>query len=190
MAVGCPSPRRRGGGPALRVRRLWIWGVLGARRRRSRLLDATEDSLGKVPQRPRLWPGAVSVKSSRSSRSRSGGFNTVNHTLNFLVSRPWRGRLGGGIGDDGGDWWSFPSLQHLPLGRLGFGVGCYSGGGEPRSLSVAPTPSYSAARQGSTSLLTGWASPNRTRVKGPMGRWAHWWRDQSNILPLDLTIYF
>jgi hypothetical protein len=23
-----------------------------------------------------------------------------------------------------------------------------------------------------------------------MGCWAHWWRDQSNILPLDLTIYF
>jgi hypothetical protein len=45
---------------------------------------------------------------------------------------------------------------------------------------VAPTPSYSAARQGPTSLLTGWASPIRTRVKGPMGRWAHWWRDQSN----------
>jgi hypothetical protein len=55
---------------------------------------------------------------------------------------------------------------------------------------VAPTPSYSAAQQGATSLLTGWASPIRTRVKGPMGRWAHWWRDQSNILPLDLTIYF
>jgi hypothetical protein len=45
---------------------------------------------------------------------------------------------------------------------------------------VAPTPSYSAARQGPTSLLMGWASPIRTRVKGPMGRWAHWWRDQSN----------
>jgi hypothetical protein len=34
---------------------------------------------------------------------------------------------------------------------------------------VAPTPSYSAARQGPTSLLTAWASPIRTRVKGPMG---------------------
>jgi hypothetical protein len=55
---------------------------------------------------------------------------------------------------------------------------------------VAPTPSYSAAWQGPTSLLMGWASPIRTRVKGPMGRWAHWWRDQSNIHPLDLTIYF
>jgi hypothetical protein len=49
---------------------------------------------------------------------------------------------------------------------------------------VVPTPSYSAARQGPTSLLMGWASPIRTRVKGPMGHWAHWWRDQSNILPL------
>jgi hypothetical protein len=44
------------------------------------------------------------------SRSRSGGFNTVNHTLVLLVSHPWRGRLGGGVDDDGGDWWSFPSL--------------------------------------------------------------------------------
>jgi hypothetical protein len=49
---------------------------------------------------------------------------------------------------------------------------------------VVPTPSYSAARQGPTSLLMGWASLIRTRVKGPMGRWAHWWRDQSNIPPL------
>jgi hypothetical protein len=48
---------------------------------------------------------------------------------------------------------------------------------------VAPTPSYNAARQGSTGLPTGWASPIRTRVKGLMGRWAHWWRDQSNIPP-------
>jgi hypothetical protein len=36
---------------------------------------------------------------------------------------------------------------------------------------VAPTPSYSAARQEPTSLLTGWASPIWTWVKGPMGRW-------------------
>jgi hypothetical protein len=35
---------------------------------------------------------------------------------------------------------------------------------------VVPTPSYSAARQGPTSLLMGWAFPIRTRVKGPMGR--------------------
>jgi hypothetical protein len=42
---------------------------------------------------------------------------------------------------------------------------------------VAPTPSYSAARQGPTSLPTGWASLIRTRAKGPMGCW---WRDQSN----------
>jgi hypothetical protein len=65
------------------------------------------------------------------------------------------------------------STSHL--GRLGFGVGGYSGGGEPRFFEpVAPTPSYSAAQQGPTSPLTGWASPIRTRVKGPMSRWAHW----------------
>jgi hypothetical protein len=54
--------------------------------------------------------GRIIVRSSGSSRSRSGGFNTVNHTLDLLVSHPWRGRLGGGVGDDGGDGWSFPSL--------------------------------------------------------------------------------
>jgi hypothetical protein len=47
---------------------------------------------------------------------------------------------------------------------------------------MAPTPSYSVARQGPNSILTGWASPNRTRVKGPIGCWAHWWRDQSNTI--------
>jgi hypothetical protein len=83
-----------------------------------------------------------------------------------------------------------PVASELPLGRLGLGVGKLlwrrrTSCPEP----MAPTPSYSAARQGPTSLLTDWASPIRTRVKGPMGRWAHWWRDQSNILPLDLTIY-
>jgi hypothetical protein len=38
--------------------------------------------------------------------------------------------------DDGGEvlWcrrWCFPSLQHDPLNRLGFGVGSYGGDGEP-----------------------------------------------------------
>jgi hypothetical protein len=43
-----------------------------------------------------------------------------------------------------------------------------------------PLPLIVLCDRGPTSLLTGWASPIRTRVKGPMGRWAHWWRDQSN----------
>jgi hypothetical protein len=47
---------------------------------------------------------------------------------------------------------------------------------------VAPTPCYSAARQWAASLLTGWVSPIRTRVKGPMGRW---WRDQCNTMQLS-----
>jgi hypothetical protein len=34
----------------------------------------------------------------------------------------------------------------------------------------------------------GWASPIRTRVKGPMGRWAHWWRDQSNNCHFQLSL--
>jgi hypothetical protein len=68
-----------------------------------------------------------------------------------------------------------------PLGRLGFGVGGYSGSGEPRALSPwPPLPLIVLRDRGPTSLLTGWASPIRTQVKGPMGRRAHWWRDQSN----------
>jgi hypothetical protein len=35
-------------------------------------------------------------------------------------------------------WWCFLSLQHPPLGRLGFGVGGYYGGGEPRVWSPWP----------------------------------------------------
>jgi hypothetical protein len=123
----------------------------------------------------------IIVRSSGSSRSRSGGFNTVNHTLDLLVSHPWRGRLGGGVGDDDGDWWSFPSLRRLPLRSVRvFEWGLQWRQRTSWSEPVAPTPSYSAARQGPTSLLTGWASPIRTRFKGPMGCWAHWWRDQSN----------
>jgi hypothetical protein len=116
---------------------------------------------------------------------------TVNNSYLGPSGEPPMARMTRAVGDDSGHWWSFPSLQHLPLGRLGFGVEGYSGGGEPRYLSLwPPLPLIVLRDRGPTSLLTGWASPIRTRVKGPMGRWAYWRRDQSNILPLDLTIYF
>jgi hypothetical protein len=79
-----------------------------------------------------------------------------------------------------------PVASTLPLSRLGLGVGKLlwrrrTSCPEP----VGPTPSYSAVRQGPTSLLTGWASPIRMRVKGPMGG------GEINLtFPLDLTIYF
>ena len=33
-----------------------------------------------------------------------------------------------------------------------------------------------ALRDGGPPAVLGWASPIRTRVKGPVGRWANWWR--------------
>ena len=35
---------------------------------------------------------------------------------------------------------------------------------------------YMALRDGGPPAVLGWASPIRTRVKGPVGRWANWWR--------------
>jgi hypothetical protein len=94
------------------------------------------------------------------------------------------------IRDGGGEvlrwrWWSIPSLQHVPSRSVRIWSEELQWRRTSWSEPVVPTPSYSAARQGPTSLLTGWASPIRTRVKGPMGRWAHWWRDQSNINMMD-----
>jgi hypothetical protein len=135
-----------------------------------------------------------------STRSRSSGMNYGNHTsspCSFTGSVDGALRYGSDAQCSAGTTTAtcggavvLPVASALPLGRLGLGVGKLlwrrrTSCPEP----MAPTPSYSAARQGPTSLLTDWASPIRTRVKGPMGRWAHWWRDQSNILPLDLTIY-
>jgi hypothetical protein len=90
-------------------------------------------------------------------------------------------------------WWRSGASRRFSdsLDQLGFGVGKYSGDGEPRVLSPwPPLPLIALRDRGATSLLTGWASPIQTRVKGPMSHWAHWWRDQSNIHPLDLIIYF
>jgi hypothetical protein len=39
-------------------------------------------------------------------------------------------------------------------------------------------------------LLAPGAESGFVRATCAAGRWAHLWRDQSNILPLDLTIYF
>jgi hypothetical protein len=64
-----------------------------------------------------------------------------------------------------------PVTSALPLGWLGLGVwGLLCRRRTSLSEPVAPTPSYSVARQGPTSLLMGWASPIWMRVKGPMGR--------------------
>jgi hypothetical protein len=63
-----------------------------------------------------------------------------------------------------------------PLDRLGLGVGELLW----RRLTSCTEHVSPTRVHGPTSLLTGWASPIRTRFKGPMGRWAHWWRDQSD----------
>ena len=70
------------------------------------------------------------------------------------------------------------------------------------SSAAVPTSSiYGTARRGPTSHLLGWASPIRTRVKGPVRRWANWWRSiltfsplispyTFKLLNLNLTLYF
>ena len=64
---------------------------------------------------------------------------------------------------------SFPSLQCLPLDRIGLGVG-NSGGDEPRTpCPWSPPPLYSTARQGPTSLA--WAGRPRSG-RGSRAQWA------------------
>jgi hypothetical protein len=142
----------------------------------------------------------------RSTRSRSSWVlpSCQTHTSTFLVVRPslvrwWSLHTGsdGRSRGDGGEevlcWhrWGFPSLQHVPSRSVRVWEWGYSGGGEPRVLSPwPPLPLIVLRDRGPTSLLTGWASPIRTRVKGPMGRWAHWWRDQSNILSKQQQLSF
>jgi hypothetical protein len=104
------------------------------------------------------------------SRSRSGGFNTVNHTLVLLVSHPWRGRLGRGVDDDGGDWWSFPSLQHVPSRS----VRVWSRGLKWRrrtssSELMAPTPSYMCCATGAHQPSNGLGVPDPDASQGPNG---------------------
>ena len=42
---------------------------------------------------------------------------------------------------------------------------------------------YMALRDGGPPAVLGWASPIRTRVKGPVGRWANWWRSIQHSPP-------
>ena len=57
-------------------------------------------------------------------------------------------------------------------------------GGEPRALSCqSPSCLYGATRWGPTSLILGWALPIRARVKGPVDRWANWWRSTQHSPP-------
>jgi hypothetical protein len=83
---------------------------------------------------------------------------------------PWQGRLGGGVDDDGSDWWSFPSLQHVPSRS----VRVWSRGLQWRRRTslvepVAPTPSYSAARQGPHQPSNVLGVPDPDASQGPNG---------------------
>ena len=42
---------------------------------------------------------------------------------------------------------------------------------------------YMALRDGGPPAVLGWASPIKTRVKGPVGRWANWWRSIQHSPP-------
>ena len=49
---------------------------------------------------------------------------------------------------------------------------------------------YMALRDGGPPAMLGWASPIRTRVKGPVGRWANWWRSTLTFSPLISSCLF
>jgi hypothetical protein len=74
------------------------------------------------------------------------------------------------VGDDDGDWWSFPSLQHVPSRS----VRVWSRGLQWRRRTssvepVAPTPSYSVARQGPHQPSNGLGVPDPDASQGPNG---------------------
>jgi len=113
--------------------------------------------------------------------------------------RSRRGRRSRGAGA-GGD---FPSLSAPPsLDRVRvWMVGTVAAANLVSSAAVPTSSIYGTARRGPTSRLLGWASPIRTRVKGPVRRWANWWRSiltfsplispyTFKLLNLNLTLYF
>ena len=72
-------------------------------------------------------------------------------------------------------WWRIPPLAASPVDRLGFGGGETVAATKPLPEPLIPPPLYRAARRGPTSLILGWASPIRTRVKvGPVVGLARW----------------
>ena len=136
---------------------------------------------------------------------------------------PWRRRRRAGVADEtphgvgargrrtrsrGGRWrcgavaaasrrFSAPSLDWIRVRTMGI----VAATNLVTSAAVPTSSIYSTARRGPTSHLLGWASPIRTRVKGPVRRWANWWRSiltfsplispyTFKLLNLNLTLYF
>ena len=108
------------------------------------------------------------------------------------VAMPLRSRGDGGDPAVGRRRWlgHIPSLAARPLDRIRVIFGGCGGSGEPRSPSSIPTFSICMC------CATGAHQPVRvglprsgSRGKGPIGRWAYWWRS-TNILPLDLIPSF
>ena len=96
-------------------------------------------------------------------------------------------RRGGDSGGAGGT--SRRSQCTLSIGGLGLGR-WNSGDSEPRVLSHwSLPPIYCTARQGPSSLALGWTHPIRARRRPswPLGQLVE---INSNILPLDLLLYF
>ena len=87
---------------------------------------------------------------------------------------------------------------------IGLGLGWWDTVAATNLVTWAAVPTssiYGTARRGPTIHLLGWASPIRTRVKGPVRRWANWWRSiltfspmispyTFKLLNLNLTLYF
>ena len=108
---------------------------------------------------------------------------------------PWRRRRGAGVADEtphgvgargrrtwsrGGRWrcgavaaasrrFSAPSLDRIRVRTMGIvaATNLVSRATNPTSLF------YMALRDGGPPAVLGWASPIRTQVKGPVGRWAN-----------------
>ena len=119
---------------------------------------------------------------------------------------PWRRRRRAGVADEaphgvgargrrtrsrGGRWrcgavaaasrhFSAPSLDRIRVRT----VGIVAVTNLVTSAAVPTSSIYGTARRGPTSRLLGWASPIRTRVKGPVSRWANWWRSILTFSPL------
>ena len=107
----------------------------------------------------------VAGRRSRRGRRARGGDRGAGAVTSSLCQGRWLGRLPAAT--------AAPSLDRVRVLDGGNTVAATN----LITCVVVPTSSiYGTARRGPTSRLLSWASPIRTRVKGPVCRWANWWR--------------
>jgi hypothetical protein len=112
--------------------------------------------------------------------------------MRHRVGEVWRSRVSRyrGSGEDG-PMAELPAAGCAPL-EIGLGLGQWgvAAAGEPRTVSRGPPPPFIAQCDGGPPTANGLSAPDQGASQGPSGRWAILVGDQSNILPLDLTLYF